>query len=61
LLSKLKRKNFSVVKKNKLDVTFCILYFSTTGAGVGQTVARVGRTGLGHLYQSIQSTVSAGV
>ena len=33
--------------------------YTTTCAGVGKTVAGEGRTGLGHLYQMNQSTVSA--
>jgi hypothetical protein len=35
--------------------------YTTTCAGVGKTVAGEGRTGLGHLYQLNQSTVSADV
>jgi hypothetical protein len=35
--------------------------YTTTCAGVGNTVAGEGRTGLGHPYQLNQSTVSAGV
>jgi hypothetical protein len=36
-------------------------HFTATFAGVGKTVSREGRTGLGHPYQLNQSTVSAGV
>jgi len=36
-----------------------VLYYNTTRAGVGKSVAGEGRTGLGHPYQLNQSTVSA--
>ena len=38
-----------------------VSHYTTTCAGVGKTVAGEGRTGLGHLYQLKQSTVSADV
>ena len=38
-----------------------VWHYTTIYAGVGNTVAGEGRTGLGHLYQLNQSTVSAGV
>jgi len=38
-----------------------VWHFTTTCTGVGKTVAGEGRTGLGHLYQLNQATVSTGV
>ena len=38
-----------------------VRHYTTTCAGVGKTVAGEGRTGLGHLYQLNQLTVSVGV
>ena len=37
-----------------------VWHYTTTCTGVGKTVAGEGRTGLGHPYQSNQSTASAG-
>jgi len=38
-----------------------VWHYNTTSAGVGNTVAGEGRTGLGLTYQLNQSTMGAGV
>ena len=47
------------ISRQRLFIMFLLVWhYTTTCAGVGKTVAGEGRTGLGHLYQLNQSTVS---
>ena len=49
------------ISRQMLFIMVLLVSHYTTCAGVGKTVAGEGGTGLGHLYQLNQSTVSAGV
>ena len=48
------------ISRQMLFIMVLLVWHYTTCAGVDNTVAGEGRTGLGHPYQLNQSTVSAG-
>jgi len=51
----------NISRQMLFTMVLLVWHYTTTCAGVGNTVAGKGRTGLGHPYQLNQSTVSAGV